>query len=504
MFTDPVGAMHALALQQTPILQHQITDEDRLSQQEEASQDQYRKFMAQLIKQEGVSADDLKPWNAEQEMAKRRTNLWEQFGSPGFVVAMLASAFTAKPMNSALQAGGAAMNAINQGDMNAYNKAFEAWKDNTDLAIKRMNMEHEQFQDIAALSKTDMEQFHERLQTMLTKYGDQRKLMMLNAGLDDEVVKSFAALGQAIPQLQNAQQAIEMNEIRRRLVMKEIGNNKDPKSIIAATQRAEELIAATQAPKTPEAMLWNEFILKNPNASLDDKTKFYQQLEQAKHPSIWGTARGPDTVQQIGDGVISGKLPPDLSRLYGMSGPVQAYLSQKGFNLTQADLEFQSAKKQVQSLNGPQMIRFVGLASSVNNTIEEVRRLSQQMQFSGIPALNHIQLMSYVQTEGNSKKGQQAAQYLAAVNTLKEEFANLAQGGYAPHEAVWALANQQINGNYGIDELNSSLTEIRRLINYRLQGIPGIGQLGPGAVNPYTGYTGAGAGSSEQDPMGIR
>ena len=89
--------------------------------------------------------DDIKPWNAEKELNNRKTDLWEQFGSPGFIIAMLASSFTAMPMNSALNAGAAAMNAINSGDMDKYHKAFDAWKENSSLTLKRLDLEEKQF-----------------------------------------------------------------------------------------------------------------------------------------------------------------------------------------------------------------------------------------------------------------------------------------------------------------------------------------------------------------------
>ena len=61
-------------------------------------------------------------------------------------------------------------------------------------------------------------------------------------------------------------------------------------------------------------------------------------------------------------------------------------------------------------------------------------------------------------------EGQLVARYIGAVNTLKEEFSNLAQGGYAPTEATWKLANDQINGDYGVKQLGASLDEIQRLV----------------------------------------
>src|ERR1700691_3550720 len=107
------------------------------------------------------------------------------------------------------------------------------------------------------------------------------------------------------------------------------------------------------------------------------------------------------------------------------------------------------------------------------------------MQLSGIPALNAAELAAYIQTQGNSENGQLATDYVTAVGTLKEEFANLANGGYAPTEPAWKLADQQINGNYGVKQLGAALTEAQRLIKYRLNAMPGMSSVGPGAANSY-------------------
>ncbi len=209
----------------------------------------------------------------------------------------------------------------------------------------------------------------------------------------------------------------------------------------------------------------------------------------------------PNQVKSVVSGVMSGKLPPDLKGMYRNNMAIQAGLNDAGFDLSKAQLERAAANKQITSLNGSQMTRFVGLAGSVNNTIDEVNRLSNQMQNSGIPLLNQAKLATYMQLEGNSEKGQLASQYIGAVNTLKEEFANLANGGYAPTEPAWALANQQINGNYGVKQLGSALTEVQRLINYRLASIPGLDTWGPGSANRYTGTTGEPAVHHETTPL---
>src|ERR1700686_2830506 len=148
------------------------------------SDDAYAQRQERLIAAEGATMDDIKPWNAEKELNSRKTDLWEQFGSPGFVIAMLASTFTAMPMNSALNAGAAAMNAINEGDMDKYHKAFDAWKENSNLTLKRLDLEEHEFGQIESLRTKNMESWRASATALAARFNDQRMLNMLNAGLD--------------------------------------------------------------------------------------------------------------------------------------------------------------------------------------------------------------------------------------------------------------------------------------------------------------------------------
>lgn len=190
--------------------------------------------------------------------------------------------------------------------------------------------------------------------------------------------------------------------------------------------------------------------------------------------------------QTIGDAIIEGKQLPYFSNMGQMAPQVRAYLQQKGFDQTKAFMEAKQAEKQIQALNGPQMTRGYNLYHSVNDTIDRVKELSDQMKLGGVPLMNQLELQAYIKTQGNSPQGQLATQYLTAVNTLKEEFANLANGGYAPTEPAWKLANEQINGNYGQQQLGASLAEIKRLIGYRMKFIADS-PVGPGSANRYTG-----------------
>ena len=196
---------------------------------------------------------------------------------------------------------------------------------------------------------------------------------------------------------------------------------------------------------------------------------------------------GNTNANVIAEAIETGKQPPVFTGLYRQGKAVRAALARKDVDVTSLQMQYQAAQAQIRALNSPQMTRFVGLGNSVVNTIDEVKNLSEELQNSGVPLLNAAKLQAYIQTQGNTPNGQLASKYVAAVGTLKEEFANLANGGYAPTDAAWTLANQQINGNYGVKQLSAALTEVQRLIRYRLQAVPNMSRFGPGSTNTYTG-----------------
>ncbi len=172
----------------------------------EARRKQYDQRLKGMVDAQGVSIQDLKPWDAAKELAETKTSLWDQFGSPGFLVAMLGSAFSARPMVTALQAGGAAMKAINDKDNAAYQTAFKAWKDNSDLAIKRMDQEHKEFEDIEHLRKDNIEEYDVKLRVLAAKYGNQRILDLIESGNYpevDNIIKQQTELRQGIETASN-------------------------------------------------------------------------------------------------------------------------------------------------------------------------------------------------------------------------------------------------------------------------------------------------------------
>lgn len=414
-----------------------------------------------------------------------------EFASGMALLGAFSGKWTRNAGNASLNAFAGALKGWQSGNQDAYENAAKEWQQNTQKTLDNNRAELEKYRQIIENKKLTIDQQMAALNLVSSEF--QNKIMF-----DLTMTKNVTGAFTQFDKLEMAGDRVQ----RAKDKLKEQQDN----------QYAEVKDAVQRYIDHPD------YLAQMP---LKDYDKLARQLgvQRQYHPDLPELPPHPDTfpglagratpqnVNSIAEGISTGKQPPILTGLYGMSGPVRAKLEQDGFNLATAQIEWQRAVKQVQTLNGPQMTRFVGLAKSVDKTIDEVRDLSRQMKQSGIPALNKLELDALIQARGNSPEGQLAARYIGAVNTLKEEFANLANGGYAPTEPAWRLANQQINANYGVQELGASLTEIQRLINYRVQGIPGLSTLGAGAPNRYTGggeNAGAPPPQTETDPLGIR
>ncbi len=94
---------------------------------------------------------DIKPWTQKPP----ENNPIERFGSWASAFGILAGAITKTGLASSLNASAAAMNAMRQNDLDGYERARQAWKENTEIAIKNAEWEAKGYQNAFELFKTD-------------------------------------------------------------------------------------------------------------------------------------------------------------------------------------------------------------------------------------------------------------------------------------------------------------------------------------------------------------
>ena len=99
------------------------------------------------------------------------------FASAASMFALIAAAFTHTPAVAAMDGMAAAINARNKNDMDAYEKGYQQWKENTDLAIKRETEHRAKVNQALQLMQTDAAAGEAMFKTINTEYGDEKSDM---------------------------------------------------------------------------------------------------------------------------------------------------------------------------------------------------------------------------------------------------------------------------------------------------------------------------------------
>jgi hypothetical protein len=288
------------------IQQRRLGAEERAEADMEKRDADWRGMMKEKFEAEGAELRDLQPWNA-QTMAPPPTDLWAKLGSPGFLIAMMASHFTGNPMMSAMNGGAAAMEAINKGDTEAYNRAFDVWRENSNLMIKRFNMEHQELQDVGDMWKTDTAAARARLESVLTKYGDEAKLTLLKSGRDKDLWDSIEGVEKAVKLYSdNMIPMIEQKAIMD-LANKDPDMKKGTQGMVRAIRRAEDMVRPPDLDPEKIAvrneLLSDEYNRASPEEQEQRMLDISTRFEKAKFP--FGKGRGgagalsPDVVQGV-------------------------------------------------------------------------------------------------------------------------------------------------------------------------------------------------------------
>ena len=204
--------------------------------------------------------------------------------------------------------------------------------------------------------------------------------------------------------------------------------------------------------------------------------KEYQQADDRPRVDVNLNPSTLEDIEELASGLVSGDVAPSQLAKKGSTYNVilakarRQYRAETGKELSTIKLEneYAAARKFILSMNSPQMGRFYALADSVVKTMDEVRILGNELKQGGVQLFNRAKRSTLQQVYGNTPYSDIAVRYMNAVTTLKEEFANLAQGGYAPTESAWKLAEEQINADYGVKDMTSAMVELQRLIRYRM------------------------------------
>lgn len=222
---------------------------------------------------------DVQPWDAQRERERNSTPPLEAFGSFATVFAIAASAFTRQPMVNALNGAAAAMNAIHAGDEKAYERAFDAWKQNSQLAIKKHEVQRQSYMDAIKLLETDATAGNAQLRMVASQYEDTAMLALIEAGAIPQIMELEKSRQQAALGIVQAMPKIEKEAAQREILRLDPDfNSEDPVRKQMALRRYAE------GRYSPEQQLLDQFIAENPDASASERAEFITKLRRGQTP----------------------------------------------------------------------------------------------------------------------------------------------------------------------------------------------------------------------------
>ncbi len=274
----------------TDALTHSLADIERQRGKAEESQfgslnrkmaaDQAQ--MRKAFSAESASADTVPPaWNADKEQRERVRTPIEDFGSLGAVFGILASQFTKTPLTSAMNAAAAAMNATREHDEEGYKTAYQAWKDNTQLALKRFGMERELFTDANKLSDTDLQQWKVKQLQIAAQFDNKKAVAMLDAGMNGELIDLQSKQVEIADKIQKTMNDQETTDLRRSIFSAEVKNwdkeHPEANPYQRAKARLEILQGIATGGRNIQEDLLRQFRLDHPKATAQDEAQFLAQ-----------------------------------------------------------------------------------------------------------------------------------------------------------------------------------------------------------------------------------
>lgn len=259
--------------------------------------DQDRDRLNRAYEATAKEPEGLESWDANAKSAQHYTDPVTAFGSAGSVFAMLAAGFAGLPMEHALNAGAAAINAIHAGDEKAYNREYEAWQKNTNLALKRHDILRQNYNDALTLMNSNINAGRTKMQLAAMKFDDQKAMTLLENGMNKELTDLMVSRNRAALELQNQWDKVQLEHD------KVSDLRADPRYRDPAT-KAQAIADWTErwAPNGSQKLRYDfvkdaleQWKKENPNYTFDQLLDAKRRISEAEGDIETGTGNKPKT-----------------------------------------------------------------------------------------------------------------------------------------------------------------------------------------------------------------
>lgn len=423
---------------------------------------------------------------------KQQSDPISAFGQAGTVFALLAAGLTHAPMANALNAAASAINARRANDDAGYQKAFDAWKENTKLALDKNEAYLNHLNILGAKAKTDPESYISEAKLAAAQYDDKGALKLIASGQYEDLAKLNDARAKNQVELQKAyddvHDAHEESQLKRDAV-KALGPDATPDQIATTIGSIKAKLSGAKAEKTTLSDLQAQMVQGRAAEIIraDPKVSPSDALLQANDEVVKSTA----AAKKAG-GESTFKMPQaalDLAADTWIKTGVMPNLGQgKDGNSARAQVvEVAAERLAAQGKDASDMILGrVGLKANENSLNNQTKIGDSLMQFENT-AVDNMGVVQQYLDEGAAKDGyqvfnswQQAGrratsdtsvrQLDTALRTVADEYGKImtgATGAAGLPVSIERTQNELLNSSYTPDNIRGVFDTMKQDIANR-------------------------------------
>jgi hypothetical protein len=192
-------------------------------------------------------------------------------------------------------------------------------------------------------------------------------------------------------------------------------------------------------------------------------------------------------LSDITEGIMSGKIPPDMKGMYRAGPIIRAELAKRGFDLARAQSDWNATQRHIASMNGTKIAGLMSSANTAQESLGNIEKLyNEWVQIgpaSGLRIFNRAGLRAARNLPGRAGAVAQALEMNIA--DLTAELGNVYMGGNSPTDQALKLASHNLAADWNEEQFREAIKQARQNIGYRINSIRSSPVIGASAGNTY-------------------
>lgn len=214
-------------------------------------------------------------------------------------------------------------------------------------------------------------------------------------------------------------------------------------------------------------------------------------------------ASGQGAIEAMGDQIIKHERPPTTKGINRQTATdVQAYLAEKGFDLAQAEQDWQSQEKYIATMDGQRQISLAQAVLTSKRSLDLVEQFANEWEGGRFAQLNRFELNRAKEGYYGPAATKIATQLDGQIANLVVDLAVVSRQGLSPTDDAMKQAADQLKGEWSGPVLRSMVDLARKNLDIREGSVRAIAPFSfdQARKNPYV-RDGKGGGADNKDQL---